>query len=211
LAIATLTAQDRSSTAKQVRNEGFTPAVVYGFGYEEGRPIQFNSSKLLATIKKHGANARLNVEINGESEYGAIKEVQLHPVTNEIRHIDIQVFNRDDVVRLTVPIRFVGMEELVAKRYVAATLISEIDITGPAIEIPQSLTVDLTEKEPGESVTIADLGIDEELRVEAELTDTVVTITEAEEEPEETEDVGEVDVEVELVSDSDEETEEDEE
>lgn len=210
MAIATLTAQDRIDAAKQIRREGFTPGVVYGFGHEEGKSIQFNSGTLLATIKKYGTNARVNIEIDGKQEYGAIKEVQLHPVTNEIRHIDIQVFSQDDVVRLTVPIHFTGMDSLMAQRLVAATLLSEIEITGPAIEIPQSITVDVEGKGAGDSVTVADLGIDEDLNITQELTSTVVTITLAEEEPEE-EVVEDVDVEVELVSDSDEDEEEDEE
>ena len=106
MGIATLTAHERNDVAKRIRREGFTPAVIYGFGYEEGRPVQFKSSTLLATIKKHGINARVSVDFEGEEKHGAIKDVQLHPVTNEIRHIDIQVFNKDDVVRLTVPIYF---------------------------------------------------------------------------------------------------------
>lgn len=187
MAIATLTAQERTDVAKKLRREGMTPGVVYGFGYEEGRPVQFKTSALLATIRKHGTNARVTVEIDGKGEYGAIKEVQLHPVTNEIRHIDIQVFNQSDVVKLTVPIHFTGMDSLMVKRFVVGILINEIEITGPAIEIPQSLTLDLSDKVAGDVVTVADLGINEELKLSGELTDTLVTITEATEEPEEAE------------------------
>lgn len=187
MAIAKLTAHDRSEAAKEIRKKGFTPGVVYGFGHEEGRAIQFKSSELLTTIRKHGTNARVTVDLNGKGEYGAIKEVQLHPVTNEIRHIDIQVFGQDDIVKLTVPIHFTGMDDLMVKRFVVGTLMNEVEITGPAIEIPQSITIDLSEKVAGDVVTVADLGINEDLKLSAELTDTLVTITEATAEPEEAE------------------------
>lgn len=185
MGIATLTADKRNDVAKRIRREGFTPGVIYGFGFEEGRPVQFRSGTLLATVRKYGTNARVSVDVDGESKYGAIKEVQLHPVTNEIRHIDIQVFSEDDVVRLTVPIHFTGAEELMVKRLVVSTVMNEIEITGPAIKIPQSFTVDLLEKEEDGVITVSDLGISEDLRVSAELTDVLATIVEADEEPEE--------------------------
>lgn len=187
MGIATLTAHERNDVAKRIRREGFTPAVIYGFGYEEGRPVQFKSSKLLATIKKYGTNARVSVDFEGEEKHGAIKDVQLHPVTNEIRHIDIQVFNKDDVVRLTVPIYFTGADELMIKRLVVSTIMTEIEITGPASKIPQSFTIDLLDKVEEGLATVADLGITEadDLRLSAEFTDAIATIAEAEVEPEE--------------------------
>lgn len=203
MAIAKLTAYQRSDVAKKIRRKGFTPAVVYGFGHEEGKTIQFKSSELLSTIRKFGTNARVSVDIDGKPEYGAIKEVQRHPVTNEIRHIDIHVFNQSDVVTLTVPVHFTGAEDLMAKRFVVGTLMNEIEITGPAIEIPQSLTFDLSDKTVGDVVTIGDLGISEELKVSGELTDALVTITEATEEPEEV--TEEVEAEPELVDEAEEE------
>lgn len=194
MSIAKLTAYDRSNDAKKIRQEGFTPAVIYGFGYEEGRPVQFKSSNLLATIKKYGSNARVSVDIEGETKQGAIKELQLHPVNNGIRHIDIQVFNKDDVVRLTVPIYFNGADDLAAKNLVVSMLMNEIEITGAAADIPQSFTVDLLEKVEEGIVTVADLGISEDLKLSVELTDPLVTIAEAVAEPA-SEDVDEVVVE----------------
>lgn len=192
MSIARLTAFERNDVSKKIRREGFTPAVIYGFGYEEGRPVQFKSSELLATVRKYGTNARVSVDFEGDNKYGAIKEVQLHPVTNEIRHIDIQVFSQDDVVRLTVPIHFTGADELMVKRLVVSMVMTEIEITGPAIKIPQSFTVDLLEKQEDGVVTVADLGVSDDLRLSAELTDVLATIVEAEEEPEETEETEEM-------------------
>ena len=187
--MAILTANERNNVAKKLRAEGFTPGVIYGFGYEEGRPVQFKASTLLATIKKFGSNARVSVEIDGETKQGAIKELQLHPVTNAVRHIDIQVFSKDDIVRLTVPIHFTGADELMAKRLVVSTMMSEIEISGPAGQIPQSFTIDLLDKADAGIVTVADLGISEDLRLSAELTDALATITEAVAEPDTSEDV----------------------
>lgn len=185
MAIATLTALERNDVAKKLRREGFTPGVVYGFGHEEGRPVQFKASTLLATIKKYGTNARVNIEIEGNGEYGAIKEVQLHPVTNQIRHIDVQVFSKEDIVKLTVPIHYTGADDLMVKRFVVGILMNEVEITGPAMNIPQSITIDLSERLAGDVITVADLGINEDLKISEELTDTLVTITEATAEPEE--------------------------
>ncbi len=189
MAIATLTAHTRNNKVNKVRKEGCIPAIVYGFGHEEGSSVQFNASELMAEIRKYGSNARVSVTIDGKDEYGAIKDVQRHPVTGEVRHIDIQVFSKEDVVKLTVPIIFNGAEDLAVKRIVVGTLLTEIEITGPAMDIPQSITVDLSERLAGDVVTVADLGVSEDLRLSAELTDALVTLTEATEEPEEVEEV----------------------
>ena len=192
---AILTSYERSDTPNKIRQSGFVPAVIYGHGYEEGKAIQFKASQVLAVMRSHGANARVYVEIDGKKEYGAIKEIQSDVLTNQIKHLDIQVFGQDDVVRLTVPIYYNGMDALTAQRLVVSTLISELEITGEASQIPQSITVDLENKGAGDTVTVADLELDENLKTSIEETETLVTIsmgqTESAEESEESEESNE--------------------
>lgn len=173
---AILTSYERSDTPNRIRQSGFTPAVIYGHGYEEGKAVQFKTSQVLSVMRSHGANARVYVELDEKKEYGAIKEVQTDVLTNQIKHLDIQVFSQDDVVRLTVPIYYTGMEALTAQRLVVSTLISELEITGEASQIPQSITVDLENKEAGDTVTVEDLKLDENLKTSVDITETLVTI-----------------------------------
>lgn len=179
MSTAILTSYDRTDRPKKIRESGFIPAVVYGYGYEKGKPIQFKTSQVLSTIKTHGTNARVFVEIDGDKKYGGIKELQSDILTNKIKHLDIQLFKQDDVVKLTVPIYFTGVDSLIAKKLIVSTLINEIEITGKAAQIPQSITMNLEGKDFGDVVTVGDIELDEELKTSLEPTEALVTITAA--------------------------------
>ena len=78
----------------RLRLEGRIPAVVYGHGIE---PLSVSVARRELRAVLHtdaGHNAVINLEVGGESHLTIVKDMQRHPVRNEVVHVDFLVVNR---------------------------------------------------------------------------------------------------------------------
>ena len=94
-----------SKGAKALRQEGKIPGVFYYKG-EESIHLSFDKKTLLKSLQI-GSHI-FEVELDGNKQYAMIKEVQYHPITDEIIHIDLMRVRREEKITISVPIAFVG-------------------------------------------------------------------------------------------------------
>ena len=90
-----------SKVAKALRRNGKIPGIFYYKG-EENIKLSFDRQTLLKTLHKGGHIFELDLE--GTKQYAMIKEVQYHPVTDEIIHIDLMRVRRDEKITISVPL-----------------------------------------------------------------------------------------------------------
>lgn len=181
-------AMARSEKPKKVRKEGFIPGVLNGPG-TVSTAVQFGSVALNKIVAKHGASAKLWVELNDEKKFGFIKEIQKSPMEGKIIHISIQMVSDDQDIKMQLPITFHGQVELEKRSLQLQVCKSEIEVAGKAALMPDAAVVDISKKESGENVTAADFNLPSEIKIvdpEQEIYAIVKTIkAEIVEEPEE--------------------------
>src|SRR3990167_1004207 len=92
---------------KKVRREKKIPAVFYGDG-APSIPIALNALELNQVLHmRSGANTIITLKISGESRKdrtAIIKEIQQHPVTEEIQHVDLHAISLTERIRVRVPL-----------------------------------------------------------------------------------------------------------
>ena len=152
-----LRADKRYESARKVRGQGFVPGVIYGTGVEDGTPIKFKESELNKVLKDQELNPRLTVMLDDEEKNVIIKEIQKDPIKGNVLHVDLQAIAADEVIRTTIPVIFEGREEVENRQLLLEIYLSEVEISGPANIIPGSITIDVTGKEAGDTVTVADI------------------------------------------------------
>ena len=155
-----LRAEKRNETARKVRDNGFVPGVIYGTGVEDGMPIKFDERELNKSLRSQGMNPRMTVMLGDEQRNVIIKEVQREPIKGNVLHVDLQAIAVDEVIRTTIPVLFEGREEVESRQLLLEVYLFEIEVSGPANIIPDSITVDVTGKEGGDTVTMADIELD---------------------------------------------------
>ena len=93
------------SIAGQLRGKGYVPCELYG----KSGNIHF---KAFVNDFKHIVYTPdvniIDLDIDGTHYNALVKEVQFHPVSDEILHVDFHEFDNDKQVKLELPIRFVG-------------------------------------------------------------------------------------------------------
>lgn len=184
-----LNVEDRVQKTKKFREEGFIQGVVYGGNEEGAKSIKIEEAPLKRILYKHGSNVKLWVCHGKDKKFGFIKEIQKHPVTNKIIHIDIQLVSKNQNVKMQIPIVFKGEEELKAKQLQFIVNKADVEVAGKIEYMPEVVYVEAGNKNAGDTITFEDLNLDKSIKSHEKAEEVYATITKVmiEEEPEEEE------------------------
>ena len=94
-----------SKGVKKERRKGLVPGVLYYSG-EDATNISIKKSNLLRAM--NSGQRIFEIFQDGESQYTMLKQVQYHPVTDEVIHIDLMRVRRSEKMNISVPIHLVG-------------------------------------------------------------------------------------------------------
>lgn len=175
--------------ARKLRQMGKIPGIVYGAG-EENVLVQVDRKVMEKLARElHGEVVVLDLNIGGKVRKGFIKDVQFHPVTGDILHVDFQIVHAGEEVEVTVPVVIVGEAPGVKAGGVLEHLLHEVDIRAPADRIPPHIEVDVSRMEIGDVLHVRDIPVPEGVTLLEDPDEPVVVIhaprAAAEEVPEE--------------------------
>ncbi len=159
-----LNVEPREKTSKKFKEEGFIPAVIYGNGSKEATSVKIQEIALKKILSKHGSNVKLWVACGEDKKFGFIKEIQRQPVTNKIRHIDVQLVSRDKDVKIQIPIIFDGEEALKKVQLQLQIRKAFVEVFGKIDLMPDVIRVDVSAKERNDTITFEQFKLDENLK-----------------------------------------------
>jgi large subunit ribosomal protein L25 len=158
----TLNVKHRAGTgrgpARRLRNEGSIPAVIYGS--EGTRPVSVDSIEFRTLMRAKGSSAVL-VELTddkGVKALSLIKDFQRNALSQKIVHIDLLQVDPAADMTVSIPLHVVG--EAAGVRTEGGTLdviAHEIKVRCLPKNLPEFITVDVTELKNGESIHVADV------------------------------------------------------
>jgi large subunit ribosomal protein L25 len=141
--------------ARRIRREHKVPAVLYGHGNE---PIHVTlpGHDTMMAIKHGGANALLELDIDGDTQLALTKQVQVDPVRRVLEHVDFVAVRRGEKVTVDVPIHVVGDA---ASETLVVTENATIQVEAEATHIPEQFEVDVTGAEAGTQFLASQLAL----------------------------------------------------
>ncbi|MBU3108021.1 50S ribosomal protein L25 [Clostridium gasigenes] len=172
-----LNAFERTTKSKRFKENGFIAGVIYGDNVKEATSVKFEESSLRKILAKHGSNAKVWVKYGEGKKFGFIKEIQRHPVTAKITHIDVQLVSKNHEIKLQLPIEFKGEKNLVANLLKLNIKKTEIDVFGKMALMPDIVVIDVSEKELGDAITINNFNLDKEIKISDNEDEVYATIT----------------------------------
>jgi len=184
LELLELTANVRKSTGKGIskalRRQGLIPGVLYG-PKSEPIPISVDTLDIEKLFKHSGSNqAPLNLTIkNGESvkKTAMIKDLQLHPVSRRFLHIDLYEVAMDKKIQVRVPVVLTGMAKGTEAGGTLQLIRRELDVLCFPLDIPEFITIDVSEMQIGDSIHVEEITVSENIEVLADTNFTVVTVS----------------------------------
>jgi large subunit ribosomal protein L25 len=174
-------ARDRAGkgAARATRRAGRVPAVIYG-NKQTPVMISLDPVELQQQLRKAGFFAHIfEVSVNGDANRVLARDVQYDPVTDRPLHVDFMRFSAQTRINIDVGVLFINEEASPGLKSggVLNIVRHEVELVCSPESIPESLTVDLTGLEMGDSVHISDIDLPE--GVQPTITDrdfTIVTI-----------------------------------
>ena len=180
-----LNAVERTMQPKSCREAGFTPGVLYGDSVTDAITVQFETAALKKILATHGSHAKVWVNYGGNKKFGFVKEVQRHPVTAKVSHIDVFLVSQDHEIRMQIPITFEGRDSLDNVQLQVHK--SEVEVFGKAALMPDAVVVDVSTMVLGDTITSKNLNLDKQIKItdsENEVYAIITALRELEEEPE---------------------------
>lgn len=193
-----------TSAARRTRLESKVPAVVYHSGLE-ATPLSVDKIGLYKALKTGQMIFEINVD--KKDQFVLVKEIQYHPVTDEIIHIDFQKVKEDEKISLEVAIRSVGDSQGVKLGGLLVQMLNSVTIKCRPAEIPEFLEIDVTEMEINTNLFVRDITLPEDVEMITAEDIAVVSVQEPKEEKEEVVEAAEGD-EAESTTESEEESSE---
>lgn len=184
--------------SRVLRREGKIPAILYG---PKTEPIKLAIDKLdLEPIFKSGAVAqkllKLDIDGGGATRNVMIKEMQKHPVSRSLLHLDFYEVTMDQKLKVMVPVVTTGKSAGVEMGGMLQIIRRELEVLCLPNKVPENVTIDVSDLEIGDSFHVEDLSLEGDVEVPADTNFTILTIlspqAEEEEEVEDEEMEGEV-------------------
>lgn len=145
--------------AKAIRKENLIPAVLYG-GNNEGINLVVSQDAVRGLIYTPEIFlVELTVE-GGASHKAILKEIQFHPVTDQILHIDFLKVSADKPIVMEVPVELTGHAEGVRAGGKLSLEMRKLKVKALYSEIPEKLTVDVTSLQLGKTMQVGNLHFD---------------------------------------------------
>ena len=163
----TLPAEPRTvggkGASRALRREGRVPAVIYG-NKQAPAPIHVEEKLLIKQLSAgHFMNTIVMVEIDGQTVRTLPKDVAFHPVNDRPLHADFLRLAEGATVQVNVPVSFVNEEASpgLERGGVLNVVRHELELECDASRIPESIVIDLTGLEIGDSVHISQVALPE--------------------------------------------------
>ena len=165
--------QTGTSASKKARAAGKLPAVVYGSSVES-LPVLVDLKEFEDAIREVGSNGVFKLDVEGEEYSVFVKDTASFALVPKLYHVDLQAFTAGEKVVMTIPVYIEGEENI--DEGIVAQSISELEIEVAPEKAPEYFTVDVSELEIGDMLTVASVEMPEGAELLSEPEDTIVSV-----------------------------------
>ena len=150
--------------AKELRKTGAIPCNLYGGQKDaEGKTVATSFTVDFEAVRKLIYTPDIfvvNLDIDGKTCKAVMREIQFHPVKDTILHIDFYQITEDKPIVMAVPVTYTGHAIGVREGGAFQTLVRRLNVKATYDQIPEKLTIDITELAIGKSIKVGDLSFE---------------------------------------------------
>lgn len=160
--------RDRTGTSKahQLRAAGKIPGVLYGHGTPPLH-LALDGRAFSEMVLHGGAHGAITLMMDGKkADTAMVREVQRHPVSHKIEHVDLQRVTAHEAVHAKVTVATVGVSRGVRDfAGVMDVLLHEIEVEGPVDELPDHVDIDVSDLGIHQHATAGDIKLPKKIKL----------------------------------------------
>ena len=142
--------------SNQIRKKDLIPAVLYYSG-EKNSHISIDKSVFFHAMQS--SQRVYEIEQGKEKQFVMVKEIQYHPVTDEIIHVDLMRVRRSEKMTILVPLVLVGSSIGIKEGGILSQSINQVEISCLPTNVPENIEIDIDNVELGQSLSVGDIKI----------------------------------------------------
>jgi len=135
--------RDDKTKAKSLRRQGFIPAIIYGRD-SKNKMVAVDKIAFTKVFKNTGQTGIIQLKYGEKDKNVLVYEIEYHPVTDEVNHIDFFAVKMNEKITTNVPLEFVG--ESLAVKELDGILIrqkDEVEVEALPGDLPQVIEVNI--------------------------------------------------------------------
>lgn len=182
--------RDTQESLDTIRTGGYIPSVCYGPDMESAA-ISISQREFIQLTNKASSSTIVDLNIDGEEHEVLIKQIDRHPVTEHVLHVDFYAIKRGAEMEISIPIEFVGESPAAKDGAVVTEVMYELPVVCRPRDLVDYIEIDLSAlTEVGSHITVADITLPEGITATTEPDETIAIASAPVEEPEEDEEEG---------------------
>ena len=150
--------------SKEMRKEGMIPCNLYGEAKDaNGQPEAVAFMVPMTELRKVVYTPHIyviNLDIDGKKHTAIMKELQFHPATDALLHVDFFEINEKKDISIGIPVNLVGHAQGVRDGGRMSLSIRKLVVKAPYKQIPEKLDIDVTAMTIGKSIKAGELNFD---------------------------------------------------
>ena len=165
--MTTISASERErvgkGSARAVRRAGLVPAVIYG-DKKDPVGITMEAREITKIVHQPGIFGRLlEIDVAGTKSTVLTRDIQFHPVSDVVMHLDFLRVSQSATVAVAVPVEFINEDKCPGIKIggVLNVVRYEVELNCPATAIPEKITIDLDGVKIGDSIHISAIPLPE--------------------------------------------------
>ena len=133
-----------SNKVKKMRADNIIPGVIYSRG-NETKSVKVNNAEFAKVFKSAGSSSIIDLEFEGDILPVIVKNVQRHPVTGFVTHVDFQKLNMSEKIKMSIPIVLLNRDDIQVQPSILLQLMDQVDIECLPSYIPKTADVDVSD------------------------------------------------------------------
>ena len=154
-------AETGKKATRELRKRGGIPCVIYGSKKDsDGKVVTTDFEVTFEAVRKLVYTPDIfvvNLTIDGETTKAVMREIQFHPVQDNILHIDFYEITEGEPIVMEVPVSFEGHAIGVRQGGALSSHMRRLKVLAQYQDIPEKLSIDVTELGLGKSIKVGDL------------------------------------------------------
>lgn len=150
--------------AREIRKAGAVPCNLYGEAKgENGLPVAMSFTATQEELRKLVYTPDIysvNLTIDDKECKAVMKELQFHPVTDKLLHVDFYEITETKPIVMEVPIKLTGLAEGVKAGGKLAASVRKLKVRAPYSAIPEKLVIDVTTLGLGKTIKVSELSFE---------------------------------------------------
>lgn len=155
--------QQGKGASRRLRKQNLVPAIIYG-GNEEPTAIAVKYNEFIKALENEAFFSHiLTINVDGDEHQAVIKDLQRHPAKGVPLHADFMRIVKGQKIHMNVPVHFEGKEDAPGTKEggILSTLVTDVEIICLPSRLPESLVVDVSEMQIGDTYHLSDIVLPE--------------------------------------------------